>query len=78
MLMTILILRIVSLRSLLVGVLAQHFTARKTFAAGGMACVMGAMAFGFCLPILQREARKLITKRQREDGSLLPAVNKQS
>lgn len=49
--------------SLLVGVLAQHFTARRTFAAGGMACVMGAMAFGFSLPILQREARKLIAKQ---------------
>lgn len=54
--------------SLLVGVLAQHFTARRTFAAGGVACIMGAMAFGFSLPILQREARKLITKRGREDG----------
>ena len=57
--------------SLLVGVLAQHFTARRTFAAGGMACVMGAMAFGFSLPILQREARKLIMKRGREDGALV-------
>src|SRR5262249_31842479 len=49
--------------SILVGVLAQHFTARRTFAAGGMACVMGGMAFGFLLPTLQREARKLISKR---------------
>jgi MFS family permease len=57
--------------SLLVGVLAQHFTARRTFAAGGMACVMGAMAFGFSLPILQREARKLITKRGHEDSGLV-------
>jgi len=57
--------------SLLVGMLAQRFTARRTFAAGGMACVMGAMAFGFCLPILQREARKLITQRRREDGALV-------
>ena len=56
--------------SLLVGVLAQHFTARKTFRAGGVACVMGAMAFGFSLPILQREARKLIAKRGRDDGRL--------
>ena len=63
--------------SLLVGVLAQRFTARRTFAAGGMACVMGAMAFGFCLPILQREARKLITKRGREDGGSLLKVTKQ-
>ena len=57
--------------SLLVGVLAQHFTARRTFAAGGMACIMGAMAFGFSLPILQREARKLITKRGRDDDRLM-------
>src|SRR5437588_2432582 len=57
--------------SLLVGALAQRFTARRTFAAGGMACVMGAMAFGFCLPILQREARKLISQRRREDGDLV-------
>lgn len=56
--------------SLLVGVLAQHFTARRTFAAGGMACIMGAMTFGFGLPILQREARKLILKRGREDEGL--------
>ena len=56
--------------SLLVGVLAQHFTARRTFAAGGMACIMGAMTFGFGLPILQREARKLILKRGREDAGL--------
>jgi MFS family permease len=57
--------------SLVVGVLAQHFGSRRTFAAGGMACVMGAMAFGFSLPILQREARKLISKRGREDGTLV-------
>ena len=56
--------------SLLVGVLAQHFTARRTFAAGGMACIMGAMTFGFGLPILQREARKLILKRSSEVATL--------
>lgn len=50
--------------SLVVGVLAQQFTARRTFAAGGMACIMGAMGFGFSLPILQREARKLILRRE--------------
>jgi MFS family permease len=61
--------------SLLVGVLAQHFTARRTFAAGGMACVMGAMAFGFALPILQREARKLIIRRDRTDGRLAIKTN---
>jgi MFS family permease len=57
--------------SLVVGFIAQRFTARRTFAAGGMACVMGAMAFGFSLPILQREARKLIAKRGREDGTFV-------
>ena len=61
--------------SLVVGGVAQHFTARRTFAAGGMACVMGAMAFGFSLPILQREARKLIAKRSQEDGTLVMARN---
>jgi MFS family permease len=57
--------------SLLVGFLAQHFSARRTFAAGGVACIMGAMGFGFALPILQREARKLILQRQRADGLLV-------
>ncbi len=61
--------------SLLVGVLAQQFTARRTFAAGGMACIMGAMGFGFSLPILQREARKLILKRETADAGVV-AVNK--
>jgi len=56
--------------SLLVGVLAQHFTARRTFAAGGMACIVAAMGFGFSLPILQREAKKLILKRERADQRL--------
>src|SRR5438552_11124685 len=61
--------------SLLVGVLAQQFTARRTFAAGGMACIMGAMGFGFSLPILQHEARKLILKRESADARAL-AVTK--
>jgi len=61
--------------SLVVGVLAQQFTARRTFAAGGMACIMGAMGFGFSLPILQREARKLILKRESVDA-LTTAVTK--
>jgi MFS family permease len=55
--------------SLVVGLLAQQFTARRTFAAGGMACIMGAMGFGFSLPILQREARKLILKRESAGAS---------
>jgi MFS family permease len=57
--------------SLLVGVLAQHFSARRTLAAGGVACIMGAMGFGFALPILQHEARKLIIKRERADGRMV-------
>jgi len=61
--------------SLVVGVLAQQFTARRTFAAGGMACIMGAMVFGFSLPILQREARKLILKRDSVDADAM-AVTK--
>ncbi len=61
--------------SLLVGVLAQQFTARRTFAAGGMACIMGAMGFGFSLPILQHEAQKLILKRETVDADAV-AVDK--
>jgi MFS family permease len=57
--------------SLLVGFLAQHFSARRTLAAGGVACIMGAMGFGFALPILRREARRLIFQRQRADGLLV-------
>lgn len=56
--------------SLLVGLLAQHFTARRTFAAGGMACIMGAMGFGFSLPILQREAKRLILRREQAEHRL--------
>jgi MFS family permease len=58
--------------SLVVGLLAQQFTARRTFAAGGMACIMGAMGFGFSLPILQREARKLIFKRENIQSGTVP------
>ena len=57
--------------SLLVGMLAQHFSARRTFAAGGMACIMGGMGFGFSVPILRREARKLILKREKADRPVL-------
>jgi MFS family permease len=54
--------------SLLLGVLAQHFGTQRTLRAGGVACVMGAMAFGFSLPILEREARKLILQRSKADA----------
>jgi MFS family permease len=54
--------------SLLLGVLAQRFGTQRTLRAGGVACVMGAVAFGFTLPILEREARRLILKRDRADG----------
>jgi hypothetical protein len=57
--------------SLLVGMLAQHFSARRTFAAGGMACIMGGMGFGFSVPILRREAKKLILKREKADRAVV-------
>lgn len=57
--------------SLLMGVLAQHFGVLKTLRAGGVACIMGATAFGFSMPALRREARKLILKRERADGRLV-------
>jgi MFS family permease len=54
--------------SLLLGVLAQNFGTPRTLRAGGVACVMGAAAFGFSLPILEREARKLILQRSKTDA----------
>lgn len=54
--------------SLLIGGLAHRFSVPRTLAAGGMACMMGSLAFGFCQPILKHEARRLMLKRQREDG----------
>jgi MFS family permease len=53
--------------SLLTGVLAQHFGAPRTLAAGGVACIMGATVFGFYLPILKREASKIGLKGRRAD-----------
>jgi MFS family permease len=46
--------------SLLAGVLGQRFGAARTLAAGGMACIMGAVVFGFYLPILKRRRVKLV------------------
>jgi MFS family permease len=39
--------------SLLTGWLGEHFGAPRAVAAGGAACVMGAIVFGFCLPTLR-------------------------
>lgn len=62
--------------SLLLGVLAQHFGTQKTLRAGGVACVMGAIAFGFALPILEREARKLMQKRAQADAAGVVAMKR--
>jgi MFS family permease len=51
--------------SLLAGLLAQHFGASRVLAAGGVSCMMGSMAFGFCLPTLNREARRLRARRNK-------------
>lgn len=42
--------------ALIVGMLANHFGAPRTMAAGGAACLMGATVFGFYLPIFTRKA----------------------
>jgi len=42
------------------GVAAQHLGAPLTLAIGGMACIMGSVAFGMRLPVMRMEARRLI------------------
>src|SRR5205085_3096660 len=42
------------------GVAAQHLGAPLGLAVGGVACIVGAIIFGFHLPALRVEARRLI------------------
>ncbi|MGH9762175.1 MAG: MFS transporter [Blastocatellia bacterium] len=46
--------------SLVIGALAGRFGATRTLAAGGTACAMGAIVFGFYLPIFSRRAMESI------------------
>jgi MFS family permease len=42
------------------GVVAAHLGAPLTLAIGGLACMLGAAAFGMRLPVMRVEARRLI------------------
>ncbi len=42
------------------GVVAHHLGAPLTVAIGGMACMLGSVAFGMRLPVMRMEARRLI------------------
>ena len=46
--------------ALITGALAHQFGAVRTLAAGGTACVMGAMVFGFYLPIFRTRAIEMM------------------
>lgn len=50
------------------GVAAQHLDAPLTLAIGGLACILGAIAFGTRLPALRMEARRLIVAQGLAGG----------
>jgi len=54
--------------ALLAGVMAQHFGAPFTVAAGGVVAIAGSLVFGFRLPSLRPEARQLILAQQMVGG----------
>jgi MFS family permease len=56
------------LGALLAGALAQHFGAPLTVALGGVACIAGAIGFGWRLPTLRQEARQIVIALQMASG----------
>ena len=64
---TMMLTGVATFGSLLSGFLAQRFGAPRALAAGGVACLMGSMAFGFCLPVLKREARRLQVRQHLQE-----------
>ena len=54
--------------ALLAGVAAARFGAPATVAGGGVICILGAAVFGFRLPGLRAEARRLIAAAQMAGG----------
>lgn len=54
--------------TLLAGVLAGNVGASETVALGGVVCILGALFFGWRLPSLQTEARKIIVAMQMTGG----------
>ena len=57
------------LGALMAGALAQPLGARATVVIGGMACIVGGLAFGSRLPVLRGPARELIVAQQMAAGS---------
>ena len=56
------------LGSLLAGALAGRLGAPLTIALGGVACILGSIAFGLRLPSLRDEARRLIVAQEAVGG----------
>jgi MFS family permease len=54
--------------ALLAGVLAGNIGAPETVRLGGAVCIFGAIIFGWRLPSLQNEARKIIVAMQMTGG----------
>jgi MFS family permease len=54
--------------ALLAGTLAEHVGAPVTVAVGGVACLLGALVFGWRLPKLRPEARRIIVAQQAAAG----------
>ncbi len=50
------------------GVVAHHIGAPWTVAVGGLCCIAGSLVFGYRLPGLRAEARKLIVAQQMAGG----------
>jgi MFS family permease len=59
------------------GALAHHIGAPVTVAAGGVACVIGAIWFGRALPVLRIEARRLIIAQGMAGGEPAQELNAQ-
>jgi MFS family permease len=57
--------------ALLAGVLAHRLSAPGTVAAGGAACIVGAVVFGLRLPVLRAEGRRLIVAQEAAGGNPL-------
>ena len=54
--------------SLLAGILAHRVGAPATVLLGGAACIAGAALFGWHLPVLRRDARRMIVALQAAGG----------
>jgi predicted membrane channel-forming protein YqfA (hemolysin III family) len=64
--------------SLLAGALAERLGASATVAVGGIACIVGALVFGWHLPVLRHEARRIIVALQEAGGEPAEEINGQA